>query len=332
MPTAGFPQVVDLHNDLLTELMHERERARSGGFEAHWLPQLRAAGVTVQVLPIFTEDYFVGEGALRRCLLILDLAEELAAAHADSVVICRSAADLDDAAESGRIALILALEGLEPAGADLGVLRTLYRIGVRIASLTWNRRTMFADGSSEAGTKAGLTELGIAAVAEMARLGMVVDVSHLSDAGFWHVHEIATRPYIATHSSCRALRDHPRNLTDEQIRALASRGGVVGINFYGEFVSDPPTVARVIDHIVHALEIAGENHVALGPDYVWDYFQTTDAKGMTDIEFTNYMPPGLRRPDELPPVLHLLAGAVGESVASKVAGGNAMRVLREILG
>ena len=332
MPAIRYPQVVDLHNDLLTELMHERERARSGGFDAHWLPQLRAGGVTVQVLPIFTEDYFVGEGALRRCLMILDMAEELAGRHADSVAICRSAADIAATSESGRIALILALEGLEPVGADLGVLRTLYRLGVRVASLTWNRRTMFADGSDERATKAGLTELGVAAVAEMERLGLVVDVSHLSEAGFWHIHELATRPYIATHSSCRALRDHPRNLTDDQIRALASRGGVIGINFYGEFVSDPPTLAGVVEHIVHALEVAGEDHVALGPDYVWDYFQTTDAKGMTDTEFTKYMPPGFRRPDELPAVLELLVGAVGEPVAAKVAGGNAMRVLSGVLG
>jgi membrane dipeptidase len=327
-----FPQVVDLHNDLLTELMHERERARSGGFEVHWLPQLRAGGVTVQVLPIFTEDYFVGEGALRRCLMILDMAEELAAEHADSVAICRTAEDLDATTESGRIALILALEGLEPVGADLGVLRALYRLGVRVASLTWNRRTMFADGSGEAATRAGLTELGVAAVAEMERLGLIVDVSHLSEAGFWHVHEVATRPYIATHSSCRALRDHPRNLTDDQIRALASRGGVIGINFYGEFVSDPPTLAGVVEHVVHALEVGGEDHVALGPDYVWDYFQTTDAKGMTDAEFTKHMPPGHRRPDELPAALELLISAVGEPVAAKVAGTNAMRVLREVLG
>ena len=332
MPASRFPQVVDLHNDLLTELMHERERARTGRFEAHWLPQLRAGGVTVQVLPIFTEDYFVGEGALRRCLLILDMAEELAAEHGDSVAICRTAAQLDATAESGRIALILAMEGLEPIGADLGMLRTLHRLGVRVASLTWNRRTMLADGSGEAATKAGLTELGVAAVAEMDRLGLVVDVSHLSESGFWHVHEVATRPYIATHSSCRALRDHPRNLTDDQIRALASRGGVVGINFYGEFVSDPPTQTGVVEHIVHALEIAGEDHVALGPDYVWDYFQTTDATGMADPEFAKHMPPGLRRPDELPAVLELMVSAVGKPVAAKVAGGNAMRVLREVLG
>ncbi|HKA68518.1 MAG TPA: dipeptidase [Actinomycetes bacterium] len=332
MPTSRFPQVVDLHNDLLTELMHERERARSGGFAAHWLPQLRAGGVTVQVLPIFTEDYFAGEGALRRCLLILDMAEELAAEHADSVAICRTAADLDATTASGRIALILALEGLEPAGADLGVLRTLHRLGVRVASLTWNRRNMFADGLGEAATNAGLTELGVAAVAEMARLGFVVDVSHLSEAGFWHVHEVATRPYIASHSSCRAVCDHPRNLTDDQIRALASQGGVVGINFYGEFVSDPPTQAGVIEHIVHALEVAGEDHVALGPDYVWDYFQTTDTKGMTDADFAKHMPAGLRRPDELPAVVELLVSAIGEPVAGKVAGGNALRVLREVLG
>lgn len=332
MPEPRHPQVVDLHNDLLSELSFERDRGRSGRFGSFWLPQLRAAGVTAQVLPVFTEDYFVGEGALRRCLLTIDLAEELASAHADDVLICRTAADLDAAAESGRIALILAFEGLEPVGADLGVLRTLYRLGVRVASLTWNRRTMLADGAGEDATRAGLTEAGVAAIAEMTRLGMVVDISHLSESGFWHVHDVATRPYIATHSSCRALRDHRRNLTDEQIRVLASRGGVMGINFYGEFVADPPTLAAVVDHIRHAVEVAGEDHVALGPDYVWDYFEITDPRGMADPEFTRWMPPGLRRPEELPALLDLVVDAVGPGIAGKVAGGNAWRVLRDVLG
>jgi membrane dipeptidase len=332
VPIKAPSPVVDLHNDLLTEIMHERERGRIGRFGDYWLPQLQAAGVTVQVLPIFTEDYFAGESALRRCLLVIDLAEELAAAHADSVAICRTAADLDGAGQSGRIALVLALEGLEPVGGNVEVLRSLYRLGVRVASLTWNRRTLLADGVGQQATKAGLTELGVAAVAEMARLGMVVDVSHLSEAGFWHVHEVATRPYIATHSSCRVLCDHPRNLTDDQIRALASRGGVVGVNFYGEYIGDPPTLARVVDHVVHALEVAGEDHVALGPDYVWDYFATTDPPSMSDPEFTKWMPSGFRRPDELPALLDLVAAAVGEPVAAKVAGGNALRLLREIMG
>ena len=205
---------------------------------------------------------------------------------------------------------------------------------VRIASLTWNRRTAFADGVGERAAGGKLTDLGVAAVAEMERLGMILDVSHLSDDGFWHVDELATQPYIATHSSCRALCDHPRNLTDSQLQALGRAGGVVGINFYGRFIGEidgaGSPIDLAIDHVVHALDVAGEDAVALGPDYMWDYCHATNpVLGVGNI--ARDMPEGLRRPDELPLFAARLADRVGEKVATKVCSANALRVLREIL-
>jgi microsomal dipeptidase-like Zn-dependent dipeptidase len=151
VPAIRFPQVVDLHNDLLTESCtsaNEHGPVASRALvaaAARW--RCNGSGSL-----IFTEDYFVGEGALRRCLMILDGRGAGGRARGKRRDLPHGR-DLDATTESGRIALILALEGLEPVGADLGVLRTLYRLGVRVASLTWNRRTMFAD-AGEAATKA----------------------------------------------------------------------------------------------------------------------------------------------------------------------------------
>lgn len=334
MPAQPSVPVVDLHNDLLTAVQHQEERELEGAFGEFWLPQLHAGGVALQVLPFFTDEPFVGEGALRRCLLALDLAARLAAAHPEEVTVVHDAADvraLADGTEQ-RVGLLLALEGLEPVGDDLEVLRVLHRLGVRMASLTWNRRTMFGDGQ-EQGPLARLTRLGVAAVAEMERLGMALDVSHLNEGGFWHVEEVATRPYLASHSSCRALNPHPRNLTDDQLRAVGARGGVVGINFWGRFIGPDPGPDAVVDHVVHALEVAGEHAVALGPDFMWDYTQVTSPViGRAATEGLDELAPmSLRRPDTLPALVERLTARVGEDVARAVCGGNALRVLAELL-
>jgi membrane dipeptidase len=329
---AGLP-VADLHNDLLTAVLHQRERSVVDGFGGFWLPQLRQGGLVLQVLPFFTEEQYVGEGALRRCLRALDLARRLAAEHPGEVAIVESADDLSHARRGERIGLLLALEGLEPVGHDIEILRTLHALGVRMASLTWNRRTMFADGQEQHTAGGRLTMLGVEAVAEMERLGMVLDVSHLSDAGFWHVHEIATRPYVASHSSCRALLDSRRNLSDDQLRALADKGGVVGINFWGRFIGERPSVDCAIDHVAHAVEVAGADHVALGPDFMYDYARTVDPilGGSVTGSLEEMTPAGLRRPDELPQFTARLVERLGADVARKVASDNAIRVISEVL-
>ena len=189
MPAAdtGAPAVVDCHNDLLLACQHRRERGHTDPFGDDWLGGLRAGGGVFQVLPIFTEEQFIGEGALRRTLEILELGREIAALHSHDVGIVETAADIDEIIGDGRIALLLALEGAEPVGSSLAILETMWRLGVRMASFTWNRRTMLADGVGETDTGGRLTSLGVEALAEMERLGMVVDVSHLSAHGLAHL-------------------------------------------------------------------------------------------------------------------------------------------------
>ncbi|MDE0216644.1 MAG: membrane dipeptidase [bacterium] len=269
--------IADSHNDLLLGCMHRKERGTPDPFGDDWLTGLQAGGVVFQVLPIFTEEQFVGEAALRRTLEIIGLAREIAARHSDDVAIVECGDDIDRIIQSGRIALLIALEGAEPIGSSLSLLDTAWRLGVRMASLTWNRRTMMADGIGETDTGGRLTSLGVEAVKEMNRLGMVLDISHLSAPGVEHVSQIANRPFVATHSSCRALCDHPRNLTDEQMRAVAASGGFVAMNAFGAFVSTAdPTLEDFIDHLEHAASQAGESRVAIGADFVEDLFRMVD--------------------------------------------------------
>lgn len=325
--------VADCHNDLLMGVQHLRERGHADPFGDFWLPQLRAGNVSLQVLPIYTEDQFAGEAALRRCLLLLESAYEMADKHSDDVQIVLTKEDLRSCLSAGKIALVLAIEGAEPVGRDLSVLSTLFRSGIRMASMTWNRRTMLADGTGEADTGGRLTSLGIDAVQEFERLGLILDVSHLSEAGFWHVAELATKPFIASHSSCRALHDHPRNLTDKQMRAIAQSGGFVALNAFGGFLASNPSINDYVKHVSHAADILGAEHVALGPDFIVDVAQTVDpifTGLMVDIENLPILP-DFQRPADLPALGQRLIESLGVERAAQVASKTLITHLTEHL-
>ena len=151
-------------------------------------------------------------------------------------------------------------------------------VGVRMASLTWNRRTMLADGVGDTDTGGWLTSLGVEAVREMEHLGMVVDVSHLSAHGLAHLADVASAPFVASHSSCRVLCDHPRNLTDEQMKLVSGSGGFVAINAFGRFVAaaGTPRIDRFVDHVEHAATVIGDAAVAIGADFIADLVEQVD--------------------------------------------------------
>jgi membrane dipeptidase len=266
--------VVDCHNDLLLICSRHPPARQADHFREVWLPQLHAGGVDVQVLPVFVEPDHRPEGALRQTLRLVETAWRIGAGCPGEVAICLDGADVDRAVGSGRIALVIALEGCEAVGTDVGLFETLFRLGVRMVSFTHFGRTALADGSGEDATGSRLTGAGVEAVAACEELGIMLDVSHLSATGTDHMLELATRPLVASHSSMHALRAHHRNLTDERIRAIAAVGGVVGINVLAPFVdATDHTVARVADHIEHAAALVGAAHVGLGPDFfkeVWE--------------------------------------------------------------
>lgn len=336
----GF--VADTHNDLLMAVSARPPERWGAFFAEHWLPQLREGGVGVQVLPVFVDNREYQEAALRTTLRTVECAHRIAAHCADDVALCRDGAEIDAALASGRIALVLALEAAPGVDRDVELLTTLFRLGVRVASLVHYGRTALADGSGEDESSAGrLTRAGIAALAEMERLGMLFDVSHLGAAGVAHVLELATRPVLATHSSARALCDHHRNLTDDQLRGVAATGGVIGVNFYPPFLSSSPktaTLDTLADHIEHMASIAGIDHVGLGPDFMSDvmtdllphWCEAEEVASPWDIRGEL---PGVPGPRGFPYVAKKLTerGFTPDD-QSKIMGGNVAALFRAELG
>ncbi len=310
--------IADCHNDLLMSVLAQRQAGVEDPFGDFWLGQLRTGGVTVQVLPIFTDDVFAQEAALRHCLLMIDEAYRLAERYGDEVAIVGTSDELAEAQRTGRIALVLAIEGAEPVGRDLAVLRTLHRVGVRMLSLTWNRRTALADGVGEEDTGGRLTSIGRQMVGEMEQLGMLLDVSHLSRNGFWDAVELVQRPFIASHSSADAVHAHPRNLTDEQLAAMRAHGALVCANAYGRFVGAPYTIDHFVEHIAHLSAMLGTELVGLGNDFILDVYEVTDAasgRGRLPNHGDDFLE-GFVRPADLPSLADALLARFGEAAAA----------------
>lgn len=286
------------------------------------LPRLREGGVTCQVMALYIEPQYKPARSARRVLELLDAFYSLLD-ETEEFKLALSARDIETAKARGHIAALLSIEGGEAIEGSLSALRSLYRLGVRAMGLTWNQRNDIADGVGEKSAGSGLTDFGIKVVKEMERLGMLVDVSHLSDSSFWAVDRIAERPYIASHSNARALASHPRCLTDQQIEAIAKKGGVIGVVFAPGFVDDDPSkvsLSRLCDHIDHIKKIAGIDHVGLGSDF--------DGYGVHPGS-----PVVLNDVSELPKLTEeLLARGYTESEIRKVLGENWLRVFREVLG
>jgi membrane dipeptidase len=331
--------VADTHNDLLMAVSARPPRQWASFFRERWLPQLRQGGVDLQVLPVFIDDQYLPEGALRQTLRMIECAHVLAEGNPGHVRLCLDAAGIDAALDDGKIALVLALESMPGLDTNVELISTVHRLGVRVASIAHFGRTPLADGSGEDATGSGLTSHGVAALAELERLGIVFDVSHLGASGVAHVLELATKPVMATHSSARALRDHHRNLTDEQLRGVAATGGVVCVNFFAPFLADRPedmTLDRLLDHIEHVAAVAGIDHVGLGPDFIREIMDDLTPPCCEGVNTRGVDPkaavPGLEGPSGLPMVTEgLLARGLPEKDVMKIIGGNVHRFFGELL-
>lgn len=330
--------VADAHNDLLCAVASRPPEQWADFFRDRWLPQLQDGGVDLQILPVFIDDPYRPEGALRRTLRMIEAAHRLAEGNADAVALCLDGADVDRAIGEGRIALVLALEGMPGIGEDVELLETVHRLGVRVGSVAHFGRSVFADGSGEDAAGSRLTRPGIRAVAEMERVGMLFDVSHLGSGGVDHVLEIATRPVMATHSSARALFDHHRNLTDAQASGIAATGGVVCVNFFAPYLHESDyTLDTLVDHFEHLVSVAGIEHVGIGADFVREVIADTVAPccvqdTVEGVPADEYLP-GLEGPAGLPLVTEaLLRRGWDEADILAVLGGNLQRLLRVELG
>ena len=176
--------------------------------------------------------------------------------------------ELSDAFYSQNINGILSIEGGEMI-TSLKALRTLKRLGVRIAALTWNYSNHIAAGVLESDKDRGFTEFGKQVIEEMNKINMLIDISHLNDKSFYDVAELSKMPIVATHSNSRAICNHPRNLTDEQFKAIIKSGGCVGMNFYNLFLNDNGSadVDDIIKHIEHFMSLGGEDNIGMGSDF-----------------------------------------------------------------
>ncbi|MDQ0726219.1 dipeptidase [Microbacterium sp. W4I20] len=330
--------VADAHNDLLCAVASRPPEEWASFFRAQWLPQLQAGGVDLQILPVFVDEAYRPEGALRRTLRMIEAAHRLAAGNADAVELCFSGADIDRVIAEGRIALVLALEGMPGIADDVELLETVHRLGVRVGSVAHFGRGAFGDGSGEDAAGSRLTRAGIHALTEMERIGMLFDVSHLGAGGVDHVLELATRPVIATHSSARALLDHHRNLSDEQLAGIAASGGIVCVNFFAPYLhADAHTLDSLVDHFEHVVSIAGIEHVGMGPDFVREVLADTTAPCCVQDTIegvpTDRFLPGLDGPSGLPLVTEaLLRRGWSETDVLAVLGDNLQRLLRSELG
>ena len=172
--------------------------------------------------------------------------------------------------EDGKVAVVLVVENSEAIERSLNILAVLHEIGVRSIGLTHNLNTWAAAGVYESGSGGALTQFGVQLVKEMNRLGMLVDVSHVSEAGFWSVLDVSERPIIGSHSNCKAICNHVRNLTDEQIKHIAQNRGSIGVTFVESFIEQDKsrqTLDRLIDHIDHIINLVGIDYVGIGSDF-----------------------------------------------------------------
>ncbi len=267
--------VADAHFDLLPLVLEKRLEGRTKVIETDYLPQFRAGGVDLVISSIFIGNDFLPEMALRRAL------DQIAALQAELeespglFAPCRNTTEILAAKERGELAILLSFEGVEPIGSDLSLLRVFHALGVRGVGIAWSRRNAAGDGCFfkpvEEGRKGGLTEFGVRLIREATRLGMYLDVSHLNDEGVADVFALHDGPVIASHSNSRALAGTMRNLTDDQILTLASRGGLMGMNVCSTFVGDPAraplTEADLANHADHIRNLAGPAAIGFGFDF-----------------------------------------------------------------
>jgi membrane dipeptidase len=359
-----FP-LIDGHNDLPWAL---RDRARQHGHNASQvvfnleapagdlhtdLPRLAAGGVGAQFWSVYVPASLAGDGAVTAVLEQIDLARRMIVRYPEAFGIALTADDVEQVFASGRVASLLGAEGGHAIAGSLGVLRTLYALGVRYLTLTHNVNVGWADSATDEPQAGGLTGFGRDVVREMQRIGMLVDLSHVSPDTMRDALDVAAAPVIFSHSSARALCDSPRNVPDDVLARLAGNGGVCMVTFVPGFVSqecadwlaglkaeaarrglDPrdlsklfgikaewereqplprATLAQVADHIDHVRHVAGVEHVGLGGDF----------DGTEDVTV------GLEDVSAYPALFaELLRRGWTERDCAALAGGNVLRALR----
>ena len=261
----------DLHCDTFSKLLRRRDAGENARFAQNDLQidlaRLEKSGWAVQNFAMFVPLDRVSDPE-KRVFDMIDLFDAEMEANAERIRPARSLAELEKNRRDGRISAVLTVEEGGVCRGDIEILRRLHARGVRMLTVTWNFENELGFGAAVDQTR-GLKARGFEFLEEMERLGVVADVSHLSDAGFWDVKRHSRRPFCASHSNARAVCPHRRNLTDEMIAAIADSGGVIGLNYYGEFLSPDgaSTAALTARHARHIAGCGGAQCLALGSDF-----------------------------------------------------------------
>jgi membrane dipeptidase len=330
--------IANVHDDLsfdLAALVESGQETPSSAFEKMYKPRMETGkvGLLFYTLggdaPKFSGSYDLTAGAYRRLGIVADAIE------GTGYEIVRSRADLDDLPNEHARKLVLTMEGALPIGQPADGFTTLhnfYNLGLRSICLFWFKANQVGDGISEK-RNGGLTNFGRDVVAEMNRIGMLVDISQAAPQSAADVLGLSTAPVIASHSNASGLYEHPRNLTDDEARQVAAGGGLIGVSTYPAHIAKVPTLGGLLDHIDYLVELIGPEHVCFGLNIL----PSTD-KDMSaffknaDIEFSSLW---LEDLEDITKMNNLLTGMEqrghDEEVIRKVAGGNVLRVLREVL-
>jgi len=283
------------------------------------LPKLLEGGVICQFMALFTGNDDLPEAYAYTSNMIDEL-DAIVDASGGAFFPILKGSDLDKAIPGQKVGALLSIEGAEALEGRLDALDEFYERGVRALGVSWSRRNPFARGVSVEGTD-GLTDLGVELVAKMEAKPMIVDVSHLSDQAFDDLALVSKRPFIASHSNSRALNNHPRNLTDAQIRRIADSGGAIGVVFVPNFVALPPTkpyLDHLLDHIDAIVKAGGIDSVAIGSDF--DGYRGVEGHVIADTSEFHFVVEALQR-----------QGYDSTSV-DKILWKNWDRVIREIKG
>lgn len=313
--------ICDCHCDTLTELYNKNASLYEN--EQHFdIKRQIALGGGLQFCAIYVPtEVFRYQGGLRYTLCLLDkYNQEIKKLHENGIDVLqvRTAEDAGNVLKH-KAATLLAIEEGGAIDGSLEALRCLYELGVRAMTLTWSNRNDIADGINEEATSSGLTLFGKQVVAEMNRLGMLVDVSHISTAGFWSVIETSTKPVIATHSNAKSLCSHPRNLNDEQIKALAQNGGLAGITFAGQFLEEDwrnACIESVYKHIDYMLNLIGnDDHIGFGSDFDGISHPPYNIQGVQDYK----------------PLIEYLSKYYSDETINKITHQNVINLLQKVL-
>lgn len=313
--------ICDCHCDTLTELYNKNASLYEN--EQHFdIKRQIALGGGLQFCAIYVPtEVFRYQGGLRYTLCLLDkYNQEIKKLHENGIDVLqvRTAEDADNVLKH-KAATLLAIEEGGAIDGSLEALRCLYELGVRAMTLTWSNRNDIADGINEEATGSELTLFGKQVVAEMNRLGMLVDVSHISTAGFWSVIETSTKPIIATHSNAKSLCSHPRNLNDEQIKALAQNGGLAGITFAGQFLEEDwrnACIESVYKHIDYMLNLIGnDDHIGFGSDFDGISHPPYNIQGVQDYK----------------PLIEYLSKYYSDETINKITHQNVINLLQKVL-